>query len=624
MSLDTKDTQENNSSADGVRAALDNRNERKSERASIGTLQQQLGQSRPLARHSTGELVKSFTAAFTEAFALPNGGKAFEVLAFDSQLSRTAASAILIYGVDKGPKETIVAVYTVLLEASALRLNPRQVTGGLNGNFEIPRVIGDVFDDQYLEAVKNTITAAGVEGRIVNAGVTSIPSEVSKDDQSTVRMVAFYVQEAIFATLLNLTDKPVSPFSITKIDTRDTRFPARIDYSVGAVESPVGLPKRTDISVTLIGAVNNQGNQASMVEQAIDLVTVGGFVDLTFVPQNNMQMTQPSLKSYQPRFVITNWDTGGNITPEMMLLGLGTATLLNDEMQWANTFRPNLNVGAKGEDLRDIGAIGYDINLTGKANSKPARIDVKAESFEHKNLIELITTTMHEHLVFSIDLEETGELSWIQNAFLEAAAGNPVANEAIIRSADQLVGGGFSEIYRDALNRYDGLSDQVCFLENLRVPLGYFKDANDSKRDIRELDLLALLNLHGSNNLILEQWSDVFDNQQMNPDQRSALYLELIGKLISAPFQHKGWAQRATFNPAFIEALNLSTRKAGLVITPNNTAKSFNTRVTRGNANVLNYSLGAINSGLFRQHGDARGAYRGFQGGSAASNANWI
>ena len=70
--------------------------------------------------------------------------------------------------------------------------------------------------------------------------------------------------------------------------------------------------------------------------------------------------------------------------------------------------------------------------------------------------------------------------------------------------------------------------------------------------------------------------------------------------------------------------MSVATRKAGLVITPNNTVKSFNVRVSRGNAAVLNYSVGAINSGLFRSHGDTRGAgFRGYQSG-AQSTVSWM
>lgn len=618
----TSSTQSQSSANSNVRDALSTstNNGKKVQRQNISSFNQSVSQGRGLLRHSTSENVLAFSEEFTKIFTV-NGQQQFDVAVLDAPLAQVATSALVIYGkVNSGSNGSYIAAYTILLEETTPRLTPRTVQLG-GANLEIPRVTIDVFDDFYFGKVTE-ILRAKEQGEVINAGATVLPIEVSRTDIANLRKIAFYAQEALVVALENLSGGSEAPFCLQNIDTRDTQFPARVDFNSVNVESAAGLPIRSDISLSLVGQVNGNSQQ-SQVDQSIDIVNINGYVDLTFTPPpiNNNPNVPPSLKSYQPRFVITRWDTGSVISPELMLTGLAAATILNEDMLWANTFRPKMT--PQGQiDLKDIGAIGLDINLTGNPKNKPAKIDTKAETFQHKSLYELVSATFHEHLMYSLDIEEGADLSWLQSAFLEASNGNSDANLAIIRSADAVTGGHFNEAYKNALAARPGLSDVVCFNEQLRLPTGYYVDADGKRADIRELDLLALLNLGHSSQESTQDWSDIFDNQNLDPVQRTALYLETIDKLISSNFYHKGWAQRVTFNPAFMEALAIASRKAGLQITPANTKHKFNERPTRGNLNAGNYALGNSASGLFRTATTDR-SRGGHQGSSLGGGRSW-
>ena len=92
--------------------------------------------------------------------------------------------------------------------------------------------------------------------------------------------------------------------------------------------------------------------------------------------QNQQQINQSYVK-YVSRFV-TALESHDILTVGTQLLALLPAMSLRENNQWANAFRPApFN---NGIDLRDIGAIGIEVNFENNPTGVGSRIDTKSAS----------------------------------------------------------------------------------------------------------------------------------------------------------------------------------------------------------------------------------------------------
>lgn len=557
---------------------------------------------RPISRSSAGESVLRYNEVLrsilkAETRDLPNDP--FRLLVLDSNISMAPLSSILVcHHRSKGGQEH-VAVYTLLVESSAGgRLSNRQINIA-GQQIEVTTVPGDVYDDIYWSKVhKRVAETANTGAQIHDAGVFVIPSELSVDDEGRLRSVLFNATTALVAVMNSILGSSEPPFSAGWDSSRST-LTARIDYGTANDENPAGLPVRSDISINLQGVVAAGGQ--SQYEQAKGITKIDGFVDLVYDAQSPQgqqmppygwqQQQPPQTQRYYPRFVITDSDSVTNaVTMELQLLGLSTATLLSKGMAWAGVFQPNY--GAQGVDLRDIGAVGYEVNLTGDPNAELDRIDTKAESFTQDSLYQLIHMAVHNALIYSMDIEETGALNWITGAFAAAANNDPAARQLIVEAADTLTLGNFSQLFGN---------EPIAVDDHNRIHLGYYRGADDKRRDIRELDYLAMLNMMGAKDpRVVIEYADTFDRTDVPLEIRLERRLNIMRAVLGESLQIKGFARRITFNPKFIKALEESCAAAGMIVRPSNVAQDFGTLGIRGNLSAGNYAVRDFAGSMFQ------------------------
>jgi hypothetical protein len=344
---------------------------------------------------------------------------------------------------------------------------------------------------------------------------------------------------------------------------RDATLTVRTSFGNSQTHNAVMHPVRNDVVVDLTASpVNQQQGNTQQVERVSQVASVGGFIDLVWdpvAPQQNAwaaQMQQQSYVRYAARFVATRMESASLLTIPAQLLAIIPGLALRENNAWVQAFKRSTFV--KGVDMRDIGAVGIEANFMNDASGIGARIDTKADSFRPEHLHKLIASTIKPGLIMSLDIAECGPDSWFNDVFAAAAEGNKAANQAIINAANVLTNGKFSNYFADGM--------QVCQDECNRIHLGHYGDDNGVRKDIRDVDYLAVLNLMGDKDpMVVQKWSDTFANTSTPLPIRLAERKRIIQGLF-ADVVFTGFARRVTFEPAFIEALAKACQDAGLVI----------------------------------------------------------
>ena len=542
--------------------------------------------SRPISRLATGEVVVKYKTTLEKQMELnfrQGFDSAFKLFVLDNNNANVGPlSSILVTYHEVQAGQHYMAVYTLLVEASSAGLNPKTVHYS-GRNIEIETVSGDVFNDiLWNRIVEHITTVTGQKLNVLEAGTIVLPRELDPEDEDHLRRVIFEATQACYTVMETELGGKQDPFTIALINTGAENLVARLDYNPGSAETSTGLPVRSDVRISLQGSVNDQ-QAAGGFEQIRELVVVDAFIDLTYSPPGPPVPGQlPTTQYYYPRAVITRADTVIDaITMELQLLALSQATLLNRNMAWAGVFRPRHHI--KGLDTRDIGAVNWEINLADNPGGKPDKIDTKAKSFGDTELYQLVTMSIHDKLLYSMDIEEVGELSWIHQAYLASADGDPKSYQLVIEAANKLTMGHFSQVFQGGA---------ICYNEANRIHLGYYLDESGVKRDLREIDYLALLNVYGKDDpKAIVKWGETFDNRDIPIEIRMEDRANILKGILGANIHIKGYARRITFDPNFMIALNIACSRAGLIVRPNNLIQEFTGQGVRGNLNAGLYGV---------------------------------
>lgn len=547
----------------------------------------------PVGLSGYGEAVKKLANTIREILKSESQDQETDIKihVLDNQQRSTVLSAVIIsVGTIRGT-QSYAAAHALIVEASASRLPKITMNNGTQP-IEYSAVAGDTYNAPMWDKVKAFVAESYPTNTIIrDASCTVIPTEMDLTDVDSVRAVLFYAIQGVYYTLENLVGHVPEPWSVSKF-TRNDRVTAKIDFTPQPLITTTGLPVRSDVSI-ILNASNTQVNQYDMLPTAgKDFSRVDGYVDLVYKqPPRPAYGQHPVTQHYHPRFVMTNFAPlleGVNL--ELLLLALSSATLLsrNDNYVWGGVFRQRY--GAE-TNLRDIGAIGYDIPaLVGAAaGDKGGKIDTQASSFTPESLYQLLSSMIHPRLVFSFDVEETGSLSFIHNDFVAAAGNNQDAVQRIVDACNRLTDNIFARHYPGGPIVYD---------DNNRVHLGYYIDGKGNRKDIRELDYLAILNMVGKNDpTIAAKWANTFDRTdipwEQRLDERERLLTSLVGQ---GSFRITGYGRRITFYPQFVAALASAIAEAGLVIQPGQQAFFFGDQVVRGNDSIDQWAFAGMSA----------------------------
>jgi hypothetical protein len=551
--------------------------------------------NRPLSRNGIGEHTMSYVEVFREFIAkeLPGQEKKYAVLPIERNAYDLPLSVIVVAAAYRGKQGTALLAYPILLEP--LDSLPSRVWQSPQGELEVPTAACDAYDDRTKQAVINVVQNHwSLDTEVTEVSYNTIPNDLDPKDVRRLGALMTMAINTIDGIAKELPGNEEPRFNTAMIvgspdEPTGITVSGRMDFAPATLETVTGLPIRNDISVTTKLVMPNQDRTQIATSNAPILSQVAGYLDLSYVePEVTVNQFGQSIKStncYQARYVMTNTNIETNaMTPELALFGLASTRMLSQNHAWVSGFRKRHGIK---DDTRDIGAIGYEVNLSNDGSNQLGKIDTGAQDFD---LFQLIRRAFLPNLLYSLDVEEGGDDSWVWLSLQYAAQGDQDAYRDILDTAENLTLGHFGRYWQGGeIARHSG---------NL-IHLGYFTTP-EGKEDIRKLDYLALLNMLGQDHLAdVIAFSDTFDPNMGDPTKRLADRTRILRGLFQNNIHFKGWANRYDLNGAFLDALAAGIRDAGMVIVPETVYGEF-TRTARGNNGLADFAVQSGNSPLFQ------------------------
>lgn len=579
-----------------------------------------------ISRNATSQVLTKAKNVFEEFYKEKlNMDPSFRVtvLPIDNSVETALYLSGLVVAVDRPDHKGLgVSYFTLLLEASNEPLSPI-VEQFNNSPVHVERYAGDVYNSKYETTVKAIVQRA-FPGRDVRSNTAQVvPRSFNWLDEDAVRKLAI---NSIFP---DVTDLQMAAPDFRELDlskwNKDAKLQVQLNFNEADRTDYVGLPIANSVAITLTAFDANSKNDQRAVntaERTRVVSRVGGFIDLDYLkgqPMNQYgtQQQQGPLYRYRPHFVITGLENLQRVTPGGQLLALQTALALSEGNNWFPYFAPRGDNGKGSKlDIRDVGAINFEANIYRDPSGFGPRIKTDRASFSDLDLGNLLSQAIEPIMSYSIDVSEYGSDTWYNEIFAAAAAGDLNAQRAIIESADVLTGGRLSQIYK---------GNMPVLVNNNRVLLGYYTDANGQVRDIREVGYLAMLNYLGESSMeAVAAWSDTFTRDDYPEPKRLAERRKMLVEVVRSEITFTGYAKRCTVDGAFLVALAQAIHACGVDQTI--TSPSFGTNYisARGTAGYLSQSgVPQGMSGLFNMGYGNNPAAGGGYGGQRFGSGRW-
>ncbi len=504
-----------------------------------------------------------------------------------------------------GNKDMGVAYHTLVIEGSAPPFPPLTENFPGQAPSSIDRVAGDAWGPEVRKVVQEVVSRSFPQSKLISADGERVPRDFNTNDPERVSQLT--TNAAILAATDLMRVQPgFQDLDLSRFDT-SSGLTARISFKNSQILDRVGEPMRADVAIDMTEATRIANSEISdMMESGRTVTTSRGFIDLVYdpveAPQNPYMaygQNQPhNTQLYAARFVLTQVESEQLVTLPATLLAIGVGAGLREDNAWVQNFRKDQVVGL---NMHDIGAVNIEANLNKEPNGRGSIIDTQVDSFQTPQLNHLVQATIRPGLMISVDVPECGPQTAYMGVLAAAAEQDPGAIKQVLEAANTLTGGHFGRIWQGGPIATDN--------EN-RVQLGYYTDAQGMRRDIRDVDYLAVANMRGDTNPdVIRDWSETFfSNYSLNQRlaARKRILQDIFPNLVVT-----GYARRVTFTAAFIDALVGGLLNAGLRV---NMVSQYADMVGVGRhvaqfTNDALLSSGA--SGMFQRRGTGAGGQQG-------------
>lgn len=582
----------------------------------------------PIGRGIGSEALTKLQTALTEEYKKADSSFEITIIPIDNSNESAYFSSLIVCLRDKTALKDGVAFHTLIIEATGEPIIARteQIN---NNNVEVLRVPGDAYDQVMMKMILERVNAAFPGLPAHNTMATVVSRAFNFEDKISIHNLALNTGLATSTELITR-QKDFNDINLAN-HVSDSNLTVSLTFSNQQIENSVGEPTRADVGIGFSSQQTRyQANQSmNSDERATRVSSLSGFVDLFWspvapqqglygayaqqAPMFNQQQFVPS-QQYGARFVITSLESNYASTIPAQLLSLVTSLGLSTDGNWMQAFRPTPRAG-KRIQMHDIGALGIEVRNEGNAGGFGKKIDTSGDDFRAEQLGQLISALIRPGLTLSMDVPECGPETWYTSIFSAAANGSMEAAEALENAANQLTNGAFWRHFQHGTPMFTDLGN--------RVHLGYYTDETGVKRDLRDVDYLAVANMVGERDpAAIRDWSDTFLQTRFPLLQRLAARKRIIsGLLPDAVFT--GFAHRVTFTTKFTTSLSMACAEAGLsimpVITPMNTGDLNN---TRGVGNFVTDAMIPMNSGNVFNHMPSMGGPAGF-GSYNSFNPRW-
>ena len=530
-------------------------------------------------------------------------------------------------------KNSPIIAYAVLLENS--NVAPTPTNYNYNGiNYEVPLTPDTALDDVFADRAKEYVSRKIKNAEVKFIGGCMLPTSFDSNNIDALDDLIFNSIAAVYTDLRTYFADGNTDVSIPALRESGDQFQSVERYTREPKFDLVGSPMRSDIEITTTTSNSRTKQQGgfhslnNLVAAVREFGKVNGYVDNVYDPvqiQQNMgmwmqqPMMQPTQK-YAARFVITSMESDRIMTPNAVMLMLISALILGDRNKWLESFynATKSNVKEKGIDFKDVGAFNYEANLPSKANPNGNpngigdKVNTKSTDFSKAHYIEFMNKLFRPGLMYAIDVPLSGPQTWYLDIF-RAAAREPGGEsyQELLKQADFLTAGAFGERFAQAANKeiFVGYNETA----GSHIHLGYYTDKNGDRRDIRDIDYLAVLNAFGKDDPDLSTvraFSDSYYQYTIPERVRLNNRWKIISAVTNESAVLTGMAERLTFNQEFLAALVGGAGYAGLIINnPNNflfsdtlqraTAGFAGQAVLGPEATARNFNIGNIRTNNF-------------------------
>lgn len=532
-----------------------------------GFLDLALGNVAPVSKNNSGEALNTVTKHFREMLAEQATNFNLQVLPIDTTVSGLIAPAIAVVQV----KDKVAAIFTILIEHGVPKLSPRTYKIQDGEDAVIPTTMGDVYNvtESFYNKVKDVVSKSVTANEYVEAGQSVLPEECSVNDEEALRRILHRASCATH-TLLHADSTGVSLANLG-----DDELIAHLDFTQTQVYTGAGLPIRKSFSVELYASARNQTNSNDLaVQTRTDITNCVGYVDLTHVGQvpvpgpNGMQML--SNQSLLPHIHLTSTEVeSGVTTPELQYLSLSSAGLLLRNYTYEQALRQKFSTDGQ-VDIHSLNGLSLEIDAEVGANQ--ANFDLRAFMAEF----------VHAAPVFTLDVPECDDLSWAWSDLRLAAMGDQQAYNRVWNACNALTDGVFEHEFPHG--------EPMASIINDRVILGYFKNSDGERVDLRQLDYLAALNLLGeSDRDAAFAYGDTFNVNKGPLEQRLSDRLKIMDEITNGTKKVTGYAVPVLLYGSFLVALSNAVEKAAGGIRVDNPTNTTRT-ISRNQQEMLSYA----------------------------------
>ena len=548
-----------------------------------------------------------------------NTGLDVAILALDNQqIDGIYYSSVVLCMRTVDSKVNGVAFYTMMLTGT--RDAPASKTETILGQTtEIKVVPGEAFDDVYVQRVTRVVAEAYPGVQLYNVGGTTVPADFNTEDPQAIHRLVYNASAAVFSEL-RARQPDFQDISVA-MARNDTSLQVNITFGRETIDNSVSEPMRSDVDVAFVtAAVGSNQNESlnNQTRRSDKFGKVVGFIDSVWSPvqpqmsawggYQDPMMAMQATQKYAARMVITHMESTQVSTLSAHLLLLLSVLPVGIGNTWYHAFynQHRFNEKKNAHDLTDVGALNYEANLpsaklpTGNTNGVGNMIDTRAKDFTPEVFGAYMRRLFRDGMMFALDVPLCGPQTWYLDVFRAAAKGNPEAQQAIIGAANALTNGAFQSVF-DQTNGYKSI-----FADNGSVVhLGYYEGEDGRKRDIRDIDHLAVLNVFGDTDIsVVRKWSDSFLLDSRPIHQRLADRWSIIQAVTKSRAVLTGTAERLTFSDHFLQSLNRAAGSAGLNVKTNTPVSQLMNNVERGVATYVNNALVPNNIGaVFHQAG---------------------
>jgi hypothetical protein len=489
-------------------------------------------------------------------------------------LSNKIAMILLI--ADRGDNR--VAYHTLLL-ASDMAPPPATRGNELYGGYgqervTAPRTPATLADDALATIIRQRVGAVVQQAEIYSADWSPVPVNFKIDDPYKVAGLFMNAMRACAAELETKTPGfKYNRLADVAADSSSLLIDS-IHMNQDQANPPVeafdasGLPIRCEIVTDFRSEQQRQSGvaQQDKTENTAGVMEIGrvlAYTTLNIDPvqgRRNRYMVggaQPSgndTQEYSGEITISGFDMG--VLPDLgnVLLLISTMLPLFDQTkygpQWLRNFLPahlQLHGGGGRSNFRprDLGATNYDYGL--KIGDTVSPFPTHEASFGNDEFYRLVNFIMQPYPAFSIDVPVAGADTWFLRVFAEASEVEG-ARQAIINAMDAMTDGRFSQIFNQTQSR------QIVLPRTERVLNGFYTDDQGRINDLRNIDLLYLLNAKGHEQPdIGKRWAATWGGSN---DYQLAERLKLIEQVVHPTVT--GISIHKTFHPDFLTAMDQS------------------------------------------------------------------